>query len=173
MMRLLAIFLLLSQFLVAASNGWAQGGKDRVIELKGGARVVLRADGTMSHYDRAGLPVAMPEGVAMVAEDGGRIMMKSQALWREILELAATSYARANTFAIAAGGSKQRSLDLKDGGRIVLSADGTMAHYDAAGNRLGMADGEVMIGKDGSQILMVNGSLWSPELNGDASKAAR
>jgi hypothetical protein len=172
-MRLLAIFLLLTQFLVAASSVWAQGGKDRVIELKGGARVVLRADGTMSHYDSAGIPVAMPEGVVMVAEDGGRIMMKSQALWREILELAATSYAQANTFAIAGGGSNQQSIDLKDGGRIMLGADGTMAHYDAAGNRLGMADGEVMIGKDGSRILMVNGSLWSPDVNGDASKAAR
>ena len=172
-MRLLAIFLLLSQFLVAASSGWAQAGKDRVIELKGGAQVVLRADGTMSHYDGAGIPVAMPEGVVMVAEDGGRIVMKSQALWREILDLAATSYARANTFAIAGGGSKQRSIDLKDGGRIVLSADGTMAHYDAAGNRQGMADGELMIGKDGNRILMVNGSLWSPELNGHPAKAAR
>ena len=172
-MRLLAIFLLLSQFLVAASSGWAQGGKDRVIELKGGARVVLRADGTMSHYDGAGIPVAMPEGGVMVAKDGGRIMMKSQALWREILELAATSYAQANQFAIAGGGSNQRSIDLKDGGKIVLSADGTMAHYDAAGNRQGMADGEVMIGKDGSRILMVNGTLWSPELNGDVAKAAR
>lgn len=172
-MRFLAIFLLLSQFLVAASSGWAQGGKDRVIELKGGARVVQRADGTMSHYDGAGMPVAMPEGEVMVAKDGGRIMMKSQALWREILELAGASYARANTVAIVGGGSKQRSIDLKDGGRIALSADGTMAHYDAAGNRLGMADGEVMIGKDGSRILMVNGSLWSPELNRDAAKAAR
>ncbi|WP_310386281.1 hypothetical protein, partial [Roseateles sp.] len=43
MMRLLAIFLLLFQLLVGASNGWAQGGKDRVIEMKGGERVVLRA----------------------------------------------------------------------------------------------------------------------------------
>ena len=172
-MRLLAIFLLLSQFLVAASSGWAQGGNDRVIKLRDGERVVLRADGTMGHYDGAGIPVVMPEGVVMVAEDGGRIIMKSQTLWREILELAATSYARANTIAIAGGASNRRSIELKDGSRIVLSADGTMAHYDSVGNRQGMANGEVMIGKDGGRILMVNGSLWSSELNGHPAKAAR
>ncbi len=172
-MRLLAIFLLLFQLLVAASNGWAQGGKDRVIEMKGGERVVLRADGTMSHYDGAGIPVVMTEGVVMVAKDGSRIMMKSQALWREILELGATSYARANTIPIAGSVANQRSIELKDGGRIVLSGDGKMVHYDAAGNRQRMADGEVMIAKDGSRILMSNGSLWSPEKNRDAAKAAR
>ncbi len=172
-MRLVLIFFLFFQSLVAASNGWAQGDLDRVIELKGGGRLVLRADGTMSHYDGAGVSVAMPEGVAMIAKDGGRIMMKSQALWREILELAATSYARANTFPVAGVGSNQRSIDLKDGGRIMVSADGTMAHYDANGKRQGMAEGEVMIDKKGTRILMVNGLLWSPEFNRDAAKAAR
>ena len=172
-MRLLAIFLLVFQFLFAASNGWAQGGKDRIIELAGGERVLLRADGTMSHYDGAGMPVVMPDGAVMVAKDGGRVMMKSQALWREILELAATSYARANTPPFGGGDTEQRSIELKDGGRIVLGPGGTMVHYDAAGNRQGMADGEMMIGKDGSPIVMVNGSLWSPELNRDAAKASR
>lgn len=172
-MRVLVAFLLF-QFLVAASTGWAEGGgNDRVVELKGGERVVLRADGTMSHYDGAGNPVAMPEGVAMIAKDGSRIMMKSQALWREILELAASSYGRSYTVAIHGSAATQRTIELKDGGRIVSSGDGTMVRYHATGNRQAMVDGEVMIAKDGSRILMINSSLWGPELNRDMANAPR
>ena len=172
-MRSIVTFLVL-QFLVATSNLWAQsGGKEGVIGLKDGERIVVRADGTMSHYDKAGNPVAMPEGVIMVETDGSRIMMKSQALWREIVELAARSYALANGGAYIGGGANQRSIELKDGGRLLEDADGTMAHYDAAGKQQRMADGEMMIAKDGGQILMVNGSLWTQDLNRDPSKSAR
>lgn len=172
-MRLLMTLLLL-QLLVAASSGWAQsGGTDRVVELKGGGRVVVRADGSMNHYDGSGKSIAMSEGAVMIAKDGSRIVMKSQALWREILELAATSYAQATTGALPGTSPNRRSIELKDGGRIVLGSDGAMAHHDAAGNRQGMADGEVMIAKDGSRILMVNGSLWRSEVNRGAPKPAR
>ena len=158
--------LLLLQFLVANSTLWAQsGGKESVIGLKGGERIVVRADGTMSHYDSAGHPVAMPEGVVMVAADGNRIMMKGQALWREIVEIAAHSYALANAGLYI--------VELKDGGRILVRADGTMAHYDAAGKQQRMAEDEMMIAKDGSQLLMVNGSLWTQGVNRDPSKSAR
>lgn len=172
-MRLTVTFLVL-QFVAAPSGLWAQsGGNESVIGLKGDERIVMRADGTMSHYDAAGKPVAMPEGVVMVADDGSRIMMKGQALWREIVEIAARSYAQASGGAYIGSGEKQRSIELKDGGRILVRADGTMAHYDAAGKQQRMAEGEVMMAKDGSQVLMVNGSLWTKGLNHDPSKAVR
>lgn len=165
---------LVLQFLVATSTLWAQsGGKEGEITLKGGERIVVRADGTMSHYDSAGNHVAMPEGVVMVAADGTRIMMKGQALWREIVEIAARSYAQASAGWYIGSGASQRSIELKDGGRISVRADGTMAHYDATGKQLRMVEGEMMIAKDGSQILMVNGSLWTPGLSRDPSQSAR
>ncbi len=172
-MRLLVTLLLL-QLLVVASPGWSQsGGKDRLIELRGGERVVMRADGSMTHYDQAGGTIAMPEGAVMITKDGSRVMMKGQSLWREILELAASNYARATTGAIPRDSPGQRTIELNDGGRIVLGRGGAMAHYDAAGNRQGMADGEVMITKDGGRILMVNGSLWGAEVNRSAPEAPR
>ena len=107
-------------FVVALSSGWVRsGGNDRAIELQGGERVVLRADGTMLHYDKNGKPMAMPDGSVMVAKDGSRIMMKGESLWREILALAATNYARATTGAAGGSAPGQRVIDLKDGGRIV------------------------------------------------------
>ena len=168
------VTLLVLQFLVATSTLWAQsGGKEGVIGLQGGGRIVVRADGTMSHYDSAGNPVAMPEGVVMIAADGTRIMMKGQALWREIIETAARSYAQATAGPNIGSGANQRSIELKDGGRISVRADGTMAHYDATGKQLRMAEGEVMIAKDGSKVLMVNGSLWTPGMNREPSQSAR
>jgi hypothetical protein len=172
-MRSIVMFLVL-QFLVATSTLWAQSGdKERVIGLKDGGRIVVRADGTMSHYDSSGNPVAMPEGVVMVAADGNRIMMKRQALWREIVEIAARSYAQASVGANIGSGAPQRSIELKDGGRISVRADGTMAHFDATGQQLRMAEGEMMTAKDGSQILMVNGSLWTPGLIRDPPQSTR
>lgn len=168
------VTVLVLQFLIATSTLWAQsGGKESVIGLKDGGRIVVSADGTMSHYDSAGNPVAMPEGVVMVAADGNRIMMKGQALWREIVEIAARSYAQASAGAYIGSGATQRSIELKDGGRISVRVDGTMAHYDATGKQLRMAEGEMMTAKDGSQILMVNGSLWTPGLNRNPSQPAR
>jgi hypothetical protein len=163
------LFLLLLTLVTSLS--WAQAaGNDRTIELKGGERVVLRADGTMVHYDKSGKPMAMPDGSVMIAKDGSRIMMKSESLWREVLALAATNYARATTGAITGTSTGQRTIELKDGGRVVLSEDGAMAHYDTAGNRQGMPDGEVMIAKDGTRILMNNGRLWRPELGSAPSQ---
>lgn len=52
------------------------------------------------------------------------------------------------------------SMELKDGGRIIVMKDGTMAHYDAAGQRLKMRDGKVMEAKDGSKIMMKNDAIW-------------
>ncbi len=164
---------LLLLLLATTSVGWAQsGGAERVIELKGGDRLVQRADGTMTHYDKTGKSVDMPDGVVMVAKDGSRLMMKGLALWREVLELAASSYAQSITGAAGGSGSRQRTIELKDGGRVLQGADGKMVHYDAAGKRMVMPDGEVMIGKDGSRIMMVNGSLWTPETRREGGKTS-
>ena len=53
-----------------------------------------------------------------------------------------------------------QTFDLKDGGRIVVLKDGTMAHYDAAGGRVKMKDGRVMDAKDGSKLMMKNNAIW-------------
>jgi hypothetical protein len=166
---LAARLVLLASLLVVATVGAAQsGGKDRVVELKDGGRVVLRVDGTMDHYDVAGIRIAMPEGTEMIAKGGNRLMMKGGALWREIIELAAGAYARASANPFDLGGTGERVIELNDGSRIAVRRDGTMQHYDATGLRLQMADGVVMTAKDGTPIMMNNGRLWGPNSNRDA-----
>ena len=171
---LAARLVLLASLLVVATVGSAQsGGKDRVVELKDGGRVVLRVDGTMDHYDAAGLRIAMPEGTEMIAKGGNRLMMKEGALWREIIELAAGAYARASANPFDRGGTSERLIELNDGSRIVVSSDGTMQHYEASGSRLRMADGVTMTAKDGTRIMMNNGRLWGPDSNGDAPPSGK
>jgi hypothetical protein len=64
--------------------------------------------------------------------------------------------------ALSAAGyaADEQTIELKDGGRVVVQKDGTMAHIDAAGNRLKMRDGVVMEAKDGSQVMMKNNAIW-------------
>ena len=156
----------------AMSVTWAADAPPkRVIELKDGGQVVLRADGTMSHYDASGVPVAMPEGTVMTTKGGTRIMMKGASLWQETVELGAAYYGRASTFPLRGDKEGRRLIDLKGGGRIEMQADGTTVHYDAAGNRVRMADGDAMTAVDGTLILMKNGTLWSPAVNGDATRS--
>jgi len=169
MVALAAKAVLVASLLVAATVGWAQsGGEDRVVELRDGGRVVLRVDGTMDHYDAAGLRIAMPEGTEMIAKGGNRLIMKEGALWREIVELAAGAYARSSANPFDWGETSDRVIELNDGSRIAVRRDGTMQHYDAAGARLRMADGVVMTAKDGTRIIMNNGRLWVPYSKGDA-----
>jgi len=157
--------LLIFALVVSGMAGGAQdGANERVIELTGGGRVVVHADGTMGHYDAAGGPIAMPEGTVMTAKDGGRIMMKAEALWREIVLQATVNYGLASTLPEGGDRASQRFVELRDGGRITLLGDGTMVHYDATGKRVRMAEGAVMIAKDGTRILMNNGTLWSPQV---------
>jgi len=63
-------------------------------------------------------------------------------------------------FAAAAYAADEQSIELKDGGRVVVQKDGTMAHIDAAGNRVKMRDGVVMEAKDGSKVMMKNNAIW-------------
>lgn len=159
-------------FICAVGPIWAQDtAKERVIDLKDGGRLVLRADGAMGHYDAAGRPAIMKEGDVMVAKDGTRILMKGDTLWRQIIEQSAISYALAYTLPWYKDARNNPVIDLVDGGRIAVRSDGTMAHYDAAGNAVRMKDSDVMIAKDGTRILMNNGTLWSPGIQHDAPRS--
>ena len=161
------ISLLMLVLLLAVASSWAQDtAKERVIELKDGGRLVLRADGTMGHYSAAGSPMVMPEGDMMIAKDGTRIMMKSDTLWWQIveqaIEQAALNFALASTFPWHKNAANEQWIELADGGRIMLRGNGTMVHFNAAGAGIRMAEGEVMIAKDGTPILMNKGTLWTP-----------
>ena len=67
---------------------FAQGGQpaQQVIELKDGGQVVIQKDGTTAHYDAAGKRVLMKDGATMEAKDGSKLMMKNNALWRQLTE---------------------------------------------------------------------------------------
>jgi len=167
-MRVRTSLIALLLIFVAPGSWAADAAKERGIELIDGSRVVLRADGSMGHYDAAGIPVAMTEGVVMTARDGTRIMMKGTSLWREIVEQATVNFALGSAFPLRRDAANQRVVELMDGGRITLRADGTMVHNDAAGNHVRMAEGDVMTAIDGTRILMNKGALWSPGVNRDA-----
>ena len=53
-----------------------------------------------------------------------------------------------------------QTFELKDGGKVFVMKDGTMSHYDAAGKRVRMKDGQMMMGKDGSKMMMKNNAIW-------------
>ena len=63
-------------------------------------------------------------------------------------------------FAGAALAAEPQTIELKDGGKIVIDKDGAMAHFDAAGKREKMKDGKVMQAKDGSKLMMKNNAVW-------------
>lgn len=63
-------------------------------------------------------------------------------------------------FAGAAFGADEQTIELKDGGKIVIDKSGTMVHMDVAGKRVKMKDGKVMMGKDGSTLMMKNNAIW-------------
>ena len=54
----------------------------------------------------------------------------------------------------------EQTIELKDGGKLMVHKDGTMAHVDAAGNRVKMRNGVVMEGKDGMKYVMKNNAIW-------------
>jgi hypothetical protein len=63
-------------------------------------------------------------------------------------------------FAGATFAAEPQTIELKDGGKIVVEAKGTMVHIDAAGNRVKMRDGKVMEAKDGTKLMMKNNAIW-------------
>ena len=61
---------------------------------------------------------------------------------------------------LSAFAAQEQTIELKDGGKVMVQKDGTMVHIDAAGNRVKMKDGGVMEAKDGTKIMMKNNALW-------------
>jgi hypothetical protein len=43
---------------------------------------------------------------------------------------------------------------------VLLRNDGSTVHVDSAGTGVAMADGEIMIAKDGTAIMMKGGTAW-------------
>ena len=78
-MRKLSVLLLLAAL---ASPALA----DDVIELKDGGKIIVEKKGTMIHVDAAGKRVKMKNGVVMEAKDGSKIMMRNNAIWKQITE---------------------------------------------------------------------------------------
>lgn len=54
----------------------------------------------------------------------------------------------------------EQTIELKDGGKVMVHKDGTMVHIDAAGNRVKMRNGVVMEAKDGMKYVMKNNAIW-------------
>ena len=68
---------------------FAQGAaqpSQQVIELKDGGKVTVQKDGTMVHVDAAGNRAHMKDGQMMEAKDGSKLMMKNNAIWKQITE---------------------------------------------------------------------------------------
>ena len=63
-------------------------------------------------------------------------------------------------FAGATFAAEQQTIELKDGGKLIIETKGTMIHLDAAGNRVKMKDGKMMEAKDGSMLMMKNNAIW-------------
>ena len=53
-----------------------------------------------------------------------------------------------------------QTIQLKDGGILVIRENGDMVHRDAVGNRVRMRDGEQMEAKDGTRYRMRNDPNW-------------
>ncbi|MBA3903711.1 MAG: hypothetical protein C0522_08575 [Rhodocyclaceae bacterium] len=63
-------------------------------------------------------------------------------------------------FSLPAFAAEEQTIELKDGGRVMVKKDGTMVHIDAAGNRVKMRDGGIMEARDGTKLMMKNNAIW-------------
>ncbi|MGX6566966.1 Copper resistance protein K [Cupriavidus necator] len=61
---------------------------------------------------------------------------------------------------LSAFAAQEQTIELKDGGKIMVLKDGTMVHIDAAGKRVRMRDNVVMEAKDGTKFMMKNNAIW-------------
>jgi len=172
-MRVLNPLVMFVLLVFAASIAAKDSADVQVIDLKDGSRVVQHADGSMSHYSATGRPVPMADGEQMIARDGTRLLMKGKALWRQVVEQAAADYARASIPPWVRVEGDKRWIELAGGGHIELRGDGSMRHVDAGGKDVDMSEGETMIAKDGTMLLMNKGTLWGPARGEHAPQSAR
>lgn len=63
-------------------------------------------------------------------------------------------------FSLSAFAAGEQTIELKNGGKVMVKKDGTMVHIDAAGNRVKMRDGGTMEAKDGTKFMMKNNAIW-------------
>lgn len=63
-------------------------------------------------------------------------------------------------FSLSGLAAEEQTIQLKDGGKVMVKKDGTMVHLDAAGNRVKMRNNVIMVAKDGSQLMMKNDAIW-------------
>ena len=66
----------------------------------------------------------------------------------------------ASLSAVGAAETAGTTVELKDGGKIVVDKDGKTYHTNPAGKRIRMKDGVVMEAKDGAKYVMKNDALW-------------
>jgi len=61
-------------------------GEERVVELKGGGKIIVQKDGKTFHADSAGKRVRMKDGTVMQGKDGQKYLMKNDTLWNQVTE---------------------------------------------------------------------------------------
>jgi len=76
------------------------------------------------------------------------------------LAIVALALTLASSLSVVGSDREEQTVELKDGGKIVVQKDGKMVHTNAAGKRIRMKDGIVMEGKDGHKYLMKNNAIW-------------
>lgn len=72
--------------LLLAFAGAAFAAEPQTIDLKDGGKITIDKDGTMVHMDAAGKREKMKDGKVMEANDGSKVMMKNNAVWKTITE---------------------------------------------------------------------------------------
>jgi uncharacterized membrane-anchored protein len=76
-------------FLAFSAAACAQGAAQpppQAIQLKDGGKLTVQKDGTMVHIDAAGNRVHMRDGQIMETKDGWKLIMKNDAIWKQITE---------------------------------------------------------------------------------------
>lgn len=58
---------------------------EQTIALKDGGKLTIKKDGNMVHLDAGGKRLKMRDNVVMEAKDGTKLMMKNDALWKQII----------------------------------------------------------------------------------------